>query len=385
MPAYRHLGTLYTPDLKLDAEIAARIGMASSAFAQLSRRLLTNRHLPCKLRIQLFHSLVLSKLYFSAGSWHTPTGRQLDGLRSVVVRMLRKILGHQPLKRQAASSVLAQAEVFDPRVRLAIDRLLYAQRLFHHGPAYLQLMIHEEARTCSHSWGWKRRIHRAGRRHLLQEAITLQAQDGHAKIFRVLRDHAFTFAPDPALLHLQEDGVTPLQDRWIEILCNPPVDFESWATRTFLAWGQHILPDYVATLFDGVAEALIDEAYADFACELHEYRLQQRLNCLEQKIARLTEDEDVPHRAPRAVTHTGGPHSTPAHEVVRLFAEQTEWHSDLEKVRWQDLPPDPLTPVVPSLAPRPSFIIVHLFSGRRRALDISTTIWPSGRRSATFQ
>ena len=50
LPAYRHLGTLYTSDQKLDAEISSRIGAAASAFAQISRRLLTNKHLPLTLR-----------------------------------------------------------------------------------------------------------------------------------------------------------------------------------------------------------------------------------------------------------------------------------------------------------------------------------------------
>ena len=137
MPAYRHLGTLYTSDQKLDAEIAACIGSAASAFAQVSRRLLTNRHLPRTLRLQLFNSLILSKLYFSMGSWHTPTGRQFVRLRSFVASSLRKVLGTTFSKRESAAHVFAAAGVLDPRVKLATDRLLYAQRLFHHGPAFL--------------------------------------------------------------------------------------------------------------------------------------------------------------------------------------------------------------------------------------------------------
>eukprot|EP00435_Cladocopium_sp_Y103_P054828 s232_g18.t1 len=244
MPAYRHLGTLYTSDHKLDAEISARIGLAASAFSQLSRRLLTNRHLPCKLRLQLFGSLVLSKLYFAIGSWHTPTGRQLDRIRVALVRMLRKILGVAAGPHGSSSAqILIDAAVPDPRVRLAMDRLLYAHRLFHHGPAFLQMMVHSELSQHSNSWlcglrhdlqwlhvvesrpdpllldpdhsaliehwqsapgNWKGRVQRAGRRHLFQESMLLEAQHWHAQIFGVLRSHSFTFFPDPALLHLQE-------------------------------------------------------------------------------------------------------------------------------------------------------------------------------------
>ena len=92
-PSYRHLGTLYTSDQTLDTEISHRVGMARSAFEQIRRRLLTNKHLPLKLRLQLFGSLVLSKLFFAAGSWHTPTGRQLDKIRAAMVRMVKSIYG----------------------------------------------------------------------------------------------------------------------------------------------------------------------------------------------------------------------------------------------------------------------------------------------------
>jgi hypothetical protein len=240
-PTYRHLGTLYTSDQHLDAELASRIGIAVSAFEQIRRGLLANRH-PQRLRLQLFRSLVLSKLYFAAGTWHTPTGRQCDRLRAALARMLRKMLG--PASRGLSGpQLLARADIQDPRVQIAMERLLYAQRVFHHGPAFLQLMLHSEASQCRCSWldglrydlvwlhgveatadptliatdmtalidywqrgqgRWKHRIKRAGIRHLFQEEMIREAQQWHADIFAVLRQKAFTFQPDPACLQVQE-------------------------------------------------------------------------------------------------------------------------------------------------------------------------------------
>ena len=146
-PSYRHLGTMYTSDQQLDTEISHRIGVAVSAFETLKRPLLTNRHLPRQLRLQLFHSLILTKLYFGAGTWHPLPGRLLDRLRAAVGRMLRKI--HGPSSASVPTALLfAQTSTLEPRARLAVERLLYAQRLFHHGPAFLQLMAHAE---CDHS------------------------------------------------------------------------------------------------------------------------------------------------------------------------------------------------------------------------------------------
>lgn len=578
-PTYRHLGTLYTSDQQLDAEIASRIGIAVSAFEQLRRGLLANRHLPQRLRLQLFRSLVLSKLYFAAGTWHTPTGRQCDRLRAALARMLRKMLG--PTNRGLSGpQLLASADVQEPRVHIAMERLLYAQRVFHHGPAFLQLMLHSEASQCPCSWleglrydlawlhgveatadpiliatdltalidywqrdpgRWKHRIRRAGIRHLFQEGMIREAQQWHADIFAVLRQRAFTFQPDPTCLHVQEclyqcpdcprwfttpqgvsthrrkahgvycpehhlldsatcpacltylwstqrlqqhlaympkDGspnacfaylqtigyavtysaehlpqaltgqsrrdalpvagphgcgstatdrrlaalvserdtlaaeyfeymqpdsvldagarlgdlltsvtrrwyhdfvqasycfedVERPQDRWIDVICKLPSAYESWTARVFILWGRHVLPDLLAELLDGEAEAYLDREYADLVNDFDEYQMEERLRKLDRLIwqATLRPEAPEPHRPVRPPQENARPRSLPQLEVVRLFDKQEQWQQDLGRVRWEDMPQDPFVPLVPGLAPRPTFIIVHLFAGRRRDTD----------------
>ena len=71
-PTYRHLGTQFSSELNLNTELQHRIGQATSAFQQLSRPLLTNRHLPVALRLRLFRALISTRLFFGAGAWHTP-------------------------------------------------------------------------------------------------------------------------------------------------------------------------------------------------------------------------------------------------------------------------------------------------------------------------
>ena len=582
VPAYRHLGTLYTSDQQLDAEIAYRVGSAFSAFEQVKKRLLTNRHLPLRLRLQLFQSLILSKLYFSMGSWHTPTGRQIGRMRTAVVRMTKKILaaGKAPVPTSAAN-ILTAAEILEPRARLAVERLLYAQRLFHHGPAFVQLNLHVEHNHNSNSWltglkhdlrwlygvdvqadptllgddltdlidqwqrdqgGWKRRIRRAARRHIFQETIIQEVQHWHSDIFDVLRAAHYTFTPDPALLRLQtqeyqcpdcprkfatpqgvhthrrkahgvycqehhlldsatcpacltylwstqrlqqhlaympRDG-TPnpcfaylqaigysvsyahealpkamrgqsrldalpvagpygafptalqqqrlallqrktnldevygdfqqpdepvaagmrlgdlltavtarwyadyrtggrrlraddrLQDRWIDIIGRIPVEFESWAIRTFILWGKHTLPEIIAELLDGEIEAHIDLEFADLVYEFDEYHIGEQIWKLDQRLRQLAQPAPLPtaHRPVRPQQCNAQPRSVPHHDVPRLFDGQGQWQDDLLAVQWEDMPPDPMTPAVRDLAPRPSFVIVHLFAGRRREHDI---------------
>ena len=555
-PAYRHLGTLYTSDQTLDTEISHRLGMARSAFEQLRRRVLANRHLPLQLRLQLFGTLILSKLYFAAGSWHTPTGRQLERIRTAIGRMVKAMLG-PTMRFQSTARLLSQAGILEPRARLAVERLLYAQRLYHHGPAFLQLMTHEEDAQQPFSWlaglrhdlrwlygveavadpglidfdmtvliegwqhgagKWKARVRRASRRHLFQDLMILEVQQWHADIFQLLRRNAFTFDPDPALLHLQErqyqcpdcersfstpqgvhthrrkkhgvfclehhllDSATcpacltflwntqrlqqhlsymprnglpnpcfaylqqigyavsysaehipramhgqsrldalpasgpfgcgpsaierrlaalqsarvqlateinayvqpedPLgagerlgdiltaatyrwfsdfcsahyrftevecpQDRWIDILCKLPTDFESWVARVFILWGRHTLPDIIANLMDVEAEAYLDAEYAALATEFEEYWQEARLRSLDRQIAEAQQapPAPLPHRPVRPPQKEGQPRSVPQLDVPRLFAEQEKWQTNLDRVHWQDMPSDPQTPLV---------------------------------------
>ena len=58
------------------------------------------------------------------------------------------------------------------------------------------------------------------------------------------------------------------------------------------------------------------------------------------------------------------------HKVTRLLADQEHWHHQFYDVRWEDMPSDPHIPMIPGLEPRPTFLVAHLFSGRRRHSDL---------------
>ena len=162
------------------------------------------------------------------------------------------------------------------------------------------------------------------------------------------------------------------QDRWIDVICALPQAFESWTARVFLLWGQHVLPEIIETLVDGEAEAYLDSEFADLAANFDEYWLEAGIRRLHHQlnIAQQPPPTPVPHRAVRPPQHAHALRKAPQHEVSRLFAQQETWHRDLAQVQWMDLPADPPTPLVLDLAPRPSFLIVHLFAGRRRAHDL---------------
>ena len=111
VPAYKHLGTVFTSDHGLDLEISCRIGVAKAAFAHLSKPLLTNKHLPVKTRLQLFQALVGTKLFFGLGAWTTPTPKQLQRLSGFWVNTLKKVLRLTPERwSMSAAQVVATAD-----------------------------------------------------------------------------------------------------------------------------------------------------------------------------------------------------------------------------------------------------------------------------------
>ena len=154
VPSYKHLGTIFAANHRMDLEIRSRIGQAQAAFNLIAKPILTNRHLPERNRVQLFRSLVETKLFFGLGAWLTPTHRQMAKIKAVLLRMLQKVLRFtkDTMLSTPTAEVFRRTQQPDPRVRLATDRLLYAQRLWEHGPADLQHLLHREQALCQTSW-----------------------------------------------------------------------------------------------------------------------------------------------------------------------------------------------------------------------------------------
>ena len=243
---YKHLGTIFASKHDLMCELRTRVGLAKSAFAQISRPILTNRNLPIHLRLQFFNSLIATKLFFGLGSWPTPSPKQLQYLQSALVGMLRKVLRlcHSFMP---ADQVLTLGKFGDVRARLAVDRLLYAQRLHRTGPYFLHHLLQREYECDPASWlhgrqadlawldqvtpgvlptgwqhdltdlyalwpdpafPWPRLVKKAWKLHLCQNAIIADAKMLHSRIFKNLREAGATFnndSVDPEILDTSFD------------------------------------------------------------------------------------------------------------------------------------------------------------------------------------
>ena len=231
---YKHLGCIFSSKHDLDCELRARIGQASAAFAELSRPILCNRHLPPRLRLQLFQTFVCTRLYFGMGTWRMLSKRQVQRLRGVICRMAKRILHLKP-EEPISLEVIAQkyqVTYLEPRPRLALERLLYAHKLWWRGPAFLQHLLLLEDSITSQSWiaglkadlewlksletlpveidgpnglsdlidywqaggqEWRRCVKRAWKRYHQQETMMVEVKNFTNEVFDALREAGATF------------------------------------------------------------------------------------------------------------------------------------------------------------------------------------------------
>ena len=240
VPVYKHLGIMYSADGTLKAELNHRLGAAQGAFATSRKSIFCNKTLPVRVRLNLYRALVCTRLYYGLGIWPAPTLKELERVQHLVGRHLRAILyagRPHPERFPTDADVFHQAYFPFPRVRLAIDRLLYAQAVFTSGPVFLREMLHaEHAQLTIGSWIsglfadlawahmiqedvvpiawtesltpafefweinaslWKSGLKRVLRQHLHQERMMHQVHNLHRMVFKTLQHGGALLRPDP--------------------------------------------------------------------------------------------------------------------------------------------------------------------------------------------
>ena len=173
-----------------------------------------------------------------------------------------------------------------------------------------------------------------------------------------------------------EDEKNLLADAWVEVLCarcfTSEVDLDPWLEMVFLLWGEHWMPDLLASLEDGVAELDIDHLFADFAAQLDRYRLLAQWAHLTYKLGLCAPLDPKAHRsqAPADKPKCPKANSRIVQEVPRPFADQVQWQQRIRQMRFLDLPSPRACPKLLLPNGEEAFLVIHLFSGRRRPDDV---------------
>ena len=120
----------------------------------IRKPILTNKSYLLPLRLQLFESLIASKLWFGSGTWGSLTFRQTSKLNSATAKMIRIIVceAKGPQTNRTDEDIRAEFGLLDARSRVGRDRLLYANHLYRHGPGFLHNLLEKEAAKDPTSW-----------------------------------------------------------------------------------------------------------------------------------------------------------------------------------------------------------------------------------------
>eukprot|EP00435_Cladocopium_sp_Y103_P026769 s2027_g6.t1 len=229
--SYRHLGARFTMDADVELEIDSRLAMARQAYQQMRRPIFQNHHIPLKGRLQLYDSLISSRLLYGCAVWSDVSTPYLTKLEAVLCNHYRRIgnLGFWTSAHMTDDAVRLHLEVPSFRIIWARHRLIYLFHVACHGHDYhrqLLLMEYQQGRGWLlevqqelqwmsalvslpfdvpqdlHSWNavwnelpqcttWKSLVKRACRKHLLQERIARDVGHYHELITSELTHAGF--------------------------------------------------------------------------------------------------------------------------------------------------------------------------------------------------
>ena len=214
---YKHLGVQQQACGDMKEEVAYRIEQAWGAWRPLAPHVFLNRNLKVQTRLNLWQSLVLTRLYYAAGTWPVMPASLLKKIEATEMKMLRKITGRhykEGQERRTNDEVRAQYKHPTARIRQAQERMTYARRLFLHAEAPLKEILKVEYEVSGDSWlhglwadldwladmegedrpknleeieercksrGWKRRVKKNVQKHMMQEEIIGRLEEGGRK------------------------------------------------------------------------------------------------------------------------------------------------------------------------------------------------------------
>jgi hypothetical protein len=115
---FKYLGSIVSNKASHDAEIAARIAKATSAFGRLTKRLWSNRNIRVDTKISVYKAAVITSLLFGCETWTLTKANfsQLErfhqvSLRKIArIRWFHKVTNYEVLERCKIGSIQSMVE-----------------------------------------------------------------------------------------------------------------------------------------------------------------------------------------------------------------------------------------------------------------------------------
>ena len=177
---------------------------------------------------------------------------------------------------------------------------------------------------------------------------------------------------DPEMDHLQ--AMTLLQDKWLEIV--EMDDPEDAVTLITIYWGREILQGVTQGWEAGFAEQWAEQAFYDLLIPSNYFRDEEQLHRLQGKTRQLAkllqEREHLPDQAHREVRHGPAFHRGSrrcVQQIRQRYLDGDGWHEGWKEATLRDEVGDVPFPFYKEVLGKPIYLVLHLFSGRRRATD----------------
>ena len=132
---YIHLGGLTHRSGDLRKEIRRRIGIAHQSFSKHRKLLFQNKSLELTRRVEIFNSLILSRLLYGSETWCIHEQRTRDFLHGAVIRLYKRLLQCDPDAHVPDEAVLHGCGLPSPSDLLRLKRLSYLGSLMSAGPS----------------------------------------------------------------------------------------------------------------------------------------------------------------------------------------------------------------------------------------------------------
>lgn len=173
-----------------------------------------------------------------------------------------------------------------------------------------------------------------------------------------------------------------LCERWADILQEVETedDHEQDILIIFIHWGRSILPDLMQEWHSGYAEEWAETAFYEMArqsCMLHEeekvLRAQNRLRSLHHQAD--AQGAGKPHREVRL----GPQYHRGSHRQVlpvqQRYHDCDGWHAGWQRAQLHGEGTEAQLPFYRQVGGRPTYLVIHLFAGRRRADDFHDLLY----------
>lgn len=169
-----------------------------------------------------------------------------------------------------------------------------------------------------------------------------------------------------------EDAIETLQLGWTRTFEDGPRPGDSEVV--FVQWGREILPELCQRWEDGLAESHADRAFYELASGCDYMVKETENNTLQRRLRQLQEaydmkEPDKPHRSVKyGPTYRRGSNKA-VWEHPQRYKNHDKWQERIDSLSMPYGPKDKSFPFYRSIAGRAIYLVVHLFSGRRRTLD----------------